>query len=138
MANQTGGCRCGAVKYEFDADALFSAHCQCTDCQKSGGGGHSSVFAVPKQAVNITGEIKEYEVTAESGNTVSRGFCPNCGSPLTTKSSGLPDALILKAASLDNPAYFQPQMVIYTKSGQSWDDEVKNGMQTFEAMPPMG
>lgn len=138
MAQQSGGCHCGSVKYSFDADALFAAHCQCTDCQKTGGGGHSSVFAVPEAAVNMTGELKEYSVTADSGSTVTRGFCPNCGTPISTTSSGMPGALILKAASLDNPGEFSPQMVIYTKSGQAWDDEVKNNMQTFEAMPPMG
>jgi hypothetical protein len=139
MAELKGGCQCGAVRYESTGDVLFAGHCQCTDCQKSGGGGHSSIFAVPKDGVTMTGETKVYEVTADSGNTVGRGFCPRCGGPIFTVSSGLPGVIMFKAGGLDDPEQFKPAMVIYTKSGPGWDQDVVNGgLPTFEAMPPMG
>ena len=87
----------------------------------------------------MTGKTKVYEVTGDSGNTVGRGFCPNCGAPIFTVTSGLPGVMILKAATLDDPEQFKPGMVIYTKSGRGWDqDVVEGGLPTFEAMPPMG
>jgi hypothetical protein len=135
----SGGCHCGAVRYEVTADALFAGHCQCTDCQKNGGGGHSSIFAVPSSGVSMTGNTKVYEVTADSGSTVGRGFCPDCGGPVFTVTTGLPDVTIIKAGSLDNPGQFEPQMVIYTKSGQGWDKDILGGeLAQFEAMPPTG
>ena len=138
MANLSGGCHCGAVRYESTGDVIFGGHCQCTDCQKSGGGGHSSIFAVPKAKVVLTGETKTHEVTADSGNTVGRAFCPNCGGPLYTVTSGLPDVMIMKAGTLDDTSKFEPGMVIYTKSGNGWDKEITGGdLATFEAMPPM-
>ena len=139
MANMSGGCHCGAVRYEVTADALFAGHCQCTDCQKNSGGGHSSIFAVPSSGVSMTGNTKVYEVTADSGSTVGRGFCPDCGGPLFTVTSGLPDVMIIKAGSLDDPGQYEPQMVIYTKSGRGWDKELLSGdLPQFEGMPPMG
>ena len=138
MSNQTGGCHCGAVRYELDAEPLFSLHCQCTDCQRIGGGGHASNFAVPEDAVSITGDLTEYTIKADSGSNITRTFCPSCGSPVCVKAEAVPGALLIRAGSLDDPSAFQPQMVIYTKSGHGWDGEVKNGMQTFEEMPPMG
>jgi len=110
MAELKGGCQCGAVRYESTGDVLFAGHCQCTDCQKGGGGGHSSIFAVPKDGVAMTGETKVHEVTADSGNTVGRGFCPRCGGPIFTVSSGLPDVIMFKAGSLDDPEQFKPGM----------------------------
>ena len=76
----TGGCLCGAIRYEFAAEPMFPGHCYCQQCQKRGGGGHASAFAVPKAALQVTGEVKRYASTADSGNTVQHGFCPNCGS----------------------------------------------------------
>jgi hypothetical protein len=118
MAELKGGWQCGAVRYESTGDVLFAGHCQCTDCQKSGGGGHSSIFAVPKDSVTMTGENKVYEVTADSGNTVGRGFCPRCGGAIFTVSSGCPGRSCF---------------------GPGWDQDVVNGgLPSFEAMPPMG
>lgn len=139
MANMSGGCHCGAVRYEVTAEPLFAGHCQCTDCQKNSGGGHSSIFAVPSSGVSMSGNTKVYEVTADSGSTIGRGFCPDCGGPVFTVTTGLPDVTIIKAGSLDDPSQYEPQMVIYTKSGQGWDKDVVGGeLAQFEGMPPMG
>jgi hypothetical protein len=117
----SGGCMCGAIRYECSADPFLALNCHCRDCQKSTGGAFASVLAVPKDALKITGEPKYYEVKADSGNMISRGFCPKCGSPLFTKLSARPDMMGIKAASLDDPSWFKPAMDIYTASAQPWD-----------------
>jgi hypothetical protein len=79
-------------------------------------------MAVPKEAVKITqGEPKYYTAQSDSGETVSRGFCPECGSGLFSKLSASPEVLGLKAASLDDPSWFRPAIDIYTDSAQPWD-----------------
>jgi hypothetical protein len=76
---------------------------------------------VPKAATTITGEAHFYERAADSGNTVRRGFCPQCGAPVYGESSGFPDALVLRAGSLDDPELFRPGMIVYTEDAPSWD-----------------
>jgi hypothetical protein len=71
----TGGCQCGAVRYECAAEPLFTGNCHCRDCQRSTGGAYVPVLAVPADSLKITSEVKYYESRAESGNTFSRGFC---------------------------------------------------------------
>ena len=118
----TGGCACGAVRYECAAEPIMAANCHCRDCQQSSGAAFASVLIVPKDAVKITGTVKYYAVKADSGNMISRGFCPNCGSPLFGRPSGLPMELIgLRAASLDDPSWYRPTMDIFTASAQPWD-----------------
>ena len=66
------------------------------------------------------GEPTYYTSQADSGETVSRGFCPECGSGIFSKLSANPDIVGLKAASLDDPSWFRPAVDIYTDSAQPW------------------
>ena len=118
----SGGCLCGAIRYHSSAEPVFSINCHCRDCQRTTGTAYAPVMAVPKDAVTITqGEPTYYTAQSDSGETVSRGFCPECGSGLFSKLSANPDVLGLKAASLDDPSWFRPAMDIYTDSAQPWD-----------------
>ena len=76
---------------------------------------------VPANAVSISDEIRFYDQTADSGNTVSSGFCPACGSPVLKKTSGYLEMLFIHAATLDDPGLFKPQKVVYSASRQPWD-----------------
>jgi hypothetical protein len=131
----SGGCLCAAVRYECYASPFIAMHCQCSDCRKTSATGHSSKLAVPKSAVKISGELKFYESQGESGNVVRRGFCPNCGSPIYSESSGFPELGAIAASSLDDPAIFQPSMVIYASSAPTWDYTDPN-LPKFAEMPP--
>jgi len=130
-----GGCACGAVRYECDAEPVMVANCHCRDCQQSSGAGMATIFAVPKGAFHkLQGETKTYQVTGDSGQPVVRQFCPNCGSPLFTDVAVVPDLQFVRAASLDNPASVTPGMHIYCDSAQAWalpDD----GLPRFAKLP---
>jgi hypothetical protein len=91
---------------------------------------------VPRSAVSITGDVKYYDVTGESGNMVSRGFCATCGTPLCGKGALLPDLLGIRAGSLDNPSWYRPGMDIYTASAQPWD-YMNPGLPKFPKLPPL-
>jgi hypothetical protein len=116
----TGGCLCGAVRYECSAAPIAMGNCHCRDCQRATGTAYASGLLVPQSAVTITGEVKYYEVIGDSGNIVGRGFCPNCGSRLFSKPP-IPEFMGIMAGSLDDPSWFRPTMDIYTASAQPWD-----------------
>ncbi len=61
------------------------------------------------------------KMSLESGNTVSYGFCANCGAPVLKKTTKLPELLFFHAGTLDDPALFEPQMVVFEESKQPWD-----------------
>lgn len=121
MPPLTGRCACGAIRYSITTEPGFAFHCQCRQCQRASGTGHASLFVVPKEAVVLEGEVKFFAQTADDGATISRGFCPACGSPMIGKSTGYPEVLIITAASLDDPAQFEPQKVVFSESAQPWD-----------------
>ena len=130
----SGGCACGAVRYDSTSEPLVAGHCQCRACQHASGTGHASHIMVPRDALTVRGEVRFYDSSADSGNIVSRGFCPTCGSPVLSHNSGFPDHAFLRAASLDDPALFRPTMVVYTGTSQPWD-RIDAALTAFETQP---
>jgi hypothetical protein len=131
-----GGCLCGAVRYQSKAEPAMAGHCQCTDCRKSSGSGHSSHLAVSREAVIVTGAVKTFDKPADSGNIVSRAFCPTCGAPIYSLNAAMPHLIFLRASSLDELDVFKPQLVVYASRAASWD-HVDPQLPTFPTMPPI-
>lgn len=135
MAEQfSGGCRCGAVRYDCAAAPMFTGNCHCRDCQYASGGAYSTIVGVPTEALALTGELATYTVRAASGNRVTRKFCPQCGSPILSALSANPGMTVLKAATLDDPSWLRPAMHIWTERGQPWA-ETSPTLPKFEKNP---
>jgi hypothetical protein len=132
----SGGCACGAVHYECNADPVIMLNCHCRDCQRANGSAYAAVLAVPKAAVHIRGETRYHKIVGDGGKAVERGFCPTCGSHVTMKLERLPGILGLHAGSLDDPSIFRPVMDIFTSSAQPWD-HMKPEVQKHAQGPPL-
>ena len=130
----TGGCLCGAVKYEGQ-EHKGGGHCHCNDCRRGSGTGHCSHMIVPEDGFSVSGEVRFYDKAADSGNMISRGFCPTCGSAVYSRNSGMPGFVFVRASSLDDPELFQPQMSVYADRAVSWD-RVDSDLPFFGTMPP--
>ena len=121
MANHTGQCLCGNIKYEFASDPLMAGVCHCKNCQRQAGSAFSTLYGVGKADFNMTGTPKLYQDTAtDSGNTVKRYFCGDCGSPIYSAVPSQPDVLFLKTGTLDDTAGFKPQFQVYCETRQDW------------------
>ena len=121
MSEIKGCCACGAVSYWFTDAPKFSYLCQCHQCQKATGSGHAALLMVRADSLDIAGYLQFYDQLADSDNTMSRGFCPKCGTPIMLRSSGYPELRFLTAGSLDDPDAFQPSQVLWHLAGQHWD-----------------
>jgi len=130
----SGGCLCGAVRYECEADPMFMGNCHCRDCQNASGGAYVPAIGLPAAALKITGKVKYYDSKADSGNTLTRGFCPECGGRLFGKVSAMPDLAMITAGSLDDPSQYQPSMDIFSSSAQPWD-HMNPALVKFPKMP---
>jgi hypothetical protein len=121
MTLLTGGCVCGAVRYEIAADPIRGFFCQCRDCQRDTGAGHSAVAVFPRAAMRVDGTPTEHLRTADSGEHKRKGFCGRCGSPLYNKPQNKPDMIGVYVGTLDDPSIFKAQVVMFTSRAQSWD-----------------
>lgn len=132
----TGGCLCGSVRYECSGEPVVSLNCHCRDCQKSTGGGYSASIFVPIDSLTVTGKVKYYEKTGDSGQTISRGFCPECGSALFGKPAVMSSLVSIRPGTLDDPSIFQPAIDMYTANAQPWD-HMDPALAKFATVPPM-
>jgi hypothetical protein len=134
MSGFQGGCLCGSVRYHSTAEPVLTGHCHCIDCRKSSGSGHCTHLIIPKHAFTVAGEVKFYDKPADSGNMVSRGFCPICGSPVYSTNLAMPDMVFPRASSLDDPEVAKPRMAVYASRAPSWD-YVDPNLPSFATMP---
>ena len=132
----SGGCECGAVRYETEAEPLMSGICHCRQCQRASGAGSNPFIVVPKASVAITGEVRYFDTTGDSGKASRRGFCPTCGCRLLGMAELAPDLMAISIGSLDDPSTFQPGMRIYASSAQPWD-RIPDDLPAFPALPPI-
>ncbi len=129
------GCLCGAVRVAIDADPLLARTCWCRLCQYLAAGAGTVNVVFPAEAVRVTGEVRWYGSVADSGNAMQRGFCPECGTPLLSKSSARPNLLIVRAGALDDPDLLAPQGTIWTSAAPDWAC-FDPGLPQFERQPP--
>jgi hypothetical protein len=133
---RAGGCACGAVRYEISGDVAMSLQCHCKACQKDTGTGHSSILVFPKAAVTFTGPMTEFTRPGDSGGTVTKAFCPTCGTTLRETLTVMPDVVVIHVGSLDDPSGYTPQVVVYASRAHDWD-RVDPALPKFPKMPPM-
>ncbi|MBO9193671.1 GFA family protein [Rhizobium sp. 16-449-1b] len=98
----TGGCQCGAIRFRVQGTLKDSSICHCRMCQKAFGAYYAPLVSVRGTELEWTrGERKRFQ----SSNVVERGFCADCGTPLTYEA---PDGIAIAAGAFDDPSALPP------------------------------
>lgn len=119
MTDRTGRCLCGAVSYRVTAEPLFTRICWCRDCQHIAGNGTVNLL-VPAASIEVVGTTSTHASVADSGNQVSRRFCPSCGTHLFADNSGRPLFTVVRGGTLDDPSSITPSANIWAASAPAW------------------
>lgn len=121
MLPLTGGCMCGAVRYEVRAAPFMIYNCHCTNCQKiSGSAFNISVTVAEPSLVVTTGEPAKIEWTSDVGSRRWGWFCDTCGSRIANGMSPSSGVLSLRGGTLDDTSWIEPVGDIWVKSKQPW------------------
>jgi hypothetical protein len=116
-----GSCLCGAIRYTVDVPIAELRACHCTSCQKASGAGGSVNAVVPSAAFKITqGTPKRFDSKADSGRTLHRYFCGDCGSPIYSQRATSPETVVVRAGTFDNTQGMKITANIWTKSARPW------------------
>ena len=122
----TGGCHCGAVRYEVSGEAQHVALCHCSDCRKAAGAPMVAWVAFADDDFTIT---KGAVVTHNSSGASMRSFCGTCGTGLLFRNAEmLPGIVDIQSVTLDDPDALPPAVHIQTADRISW-------METAHELP---
>jgi len=117
QAKASGGCLCGAVRYESSVAPSDASYCHCRMCQQSVGNAFAIYADFPTAAFRfVAGAPKVYR----SSPFAERGFCADCGTPLTFQYVARPERISVTHGSLDDPAAYPPQRHEGVEGWLSW------------------
>jgi len=131
----TGGCYCKKIRYEAEGEPLMRGLCCCRECQYISGGGANVALAMPTSGFRYTqGEPKSFE-RSDLPSPVKRQFCPDCGTSLVSLPPSMPEILIIKVGTLDDPSVFgKPDMAFFCCDKQSFH-YLPDNLPQFDRFP---
>jgi hypothetical protein len=132
----TGRCMCGSVRFKLNGKPQGAGLCHCDRCRPQSGSAFSAFILANRVDFSIEGETKTFEDIGASGLHVSRRYCPNCGSPLTTEADVMPTMMFVKVGTIDRNEWFQPQLELFVGKRRPWVSPVP-GVPQFEGNPPI-
>ena len=131
MTTRTATCRCGQLSATCTGEPVRVSVCHCLDCQKRSGSAFSAQARWPAEQVVVAGASKTFVHTADSGNTITHHFCPDCGSTVHYRIDGKFDGLIaIPVGAFADPAFPAPRFSVWEERKHDWvailGDEVEH------------
>ena len=119
---QTGGCQCGAVRYEITGPPEVVYACHCTECQRQSGSAFAMAAVIPQRHFRLTqGAPNMFARASGPAKTMECWFCPACGTRLYHMPEGTsyPNRNV-KPGTLDDTSWLVPTIHFWTRSAQTW------------------
>ncbi len=117
MVRRSGGCLCGAVRYETVGEPTTVVHCHCTLCRRASGAAFVTWAVFPAGALIFT---KGAPKIIRSSPKAERAFCGACGTPLWFRYTEGPAEIDVTAANFDEPSGLVPRYAIWASSRVPW------------------
>jgi len=133
----TGGCQCGAIRYQLTEKPLTFYLCHCKDCQKQSSSAFGlSLWSSQRGFELLSGSLAVFHTAGESGQGKHCAFCNQCGTRIYHCSDDSDDHYSIKAGSLDSLWGIKPIAHIWVRSAQPWAISDKDILPRFETEPP--
>jgi hypothetical protein len=131
----TGGCGCGAVRFEISKPLLGAAYCHCTRCQRRTGAGASATARAEPGTVRITrGEDALGSWAPEGGR--EKVFCVHCGSALFSRAPGTTDNTGVRLGAIDGDPGVRPSSRQFVAYAAVWEAIPDDGLPRFDESRP--
>ena len=129
----TGGCHCGAIRYQAEGEALTNALCHCADCRRHAGAPMVGWTMYPLEALKVVKGTPKIYASSQNGR---RHFCPDCGTGLFyTNAANLPGIIDIQSATYDNPDAVPARAHIQVAERIGWMAHAHE-LPQFDRYPP--
>lgn len=117
----TGGCLCGAIRYEIGGYPLLLYVCHCTNCQRQSGSAFAMNMLVATDVFHIVrGEPKGWRRLSLSGAETVSWFCGECAGRIHGGRASRPASVTVRAGGLDDTSWLTPAAHMFVRSAQHW------------------
>ncbi len=135
MTGFSARCLCGDIELVSTSDAIMQANCHCDDCRRAGGSAYASLVFVPKEALTVTkGEPASYQHKSDRGSTMTKYFCPQCGSQLFGSNGAHPARRNVRVGVIEDAGWFKPVANVYV-SRKLPSTMLSEDAKAFDKMP---
>lgn len=132
-----GECQCGSIRYEVNGPFIEQVACHCTHCQKFSATAFGvSALIARENFTLISGELKLFVRTADSGNRNECYFCAECGNRIYHVNPNNAGVLRLKPGTLEDTSAINPTVHYWVKRKQAWV-VIPEGVQCYDTQPKM-
>ena len=129
-----GSCQCGKIAYQLLEPPLLVVACHCKQCQKLSTSAFSITAVVNVESVKFSGDLKEWQRLADSGNKNYAKFCPNCGNRIYHFDPDRPDTIKLKPSNLSDTRILNPSAHLWVSEKQAWI-QIPDDVKQFDRQP---
>ena len=131
----TGGCNCGAVRFELTAPLVSATYCHCRRCQRRSGTGASANGRVePGSFRLLSGEDRLRAWKPPDG--AEKWFCGDCGSALYSRESGDPSRIGIRLGAIDGDPRIRPSAHQYVAYAARWEAIPDDGLPRYPEAKP--
>lgn len=121
MSTRTATCACGKLQVTCTGEPVRLSICHCLDCQRRTGSVFGTQARFTREHVSVAaGASKTFTRAADSGNSVTTHFCPDCGSTVYWELSGFPDVIAVAVGGFADPSFPPPKVSVYEKRRHAW------------------
>lgn len=113
-------CSCGQLKAACEGEPVRISVCHCLECQRRTGSAFGFQAQFPRAQVTLSGRAGKFTRIADSGNTATFSFCPDCGSTVYWEPRALPDRISVAAGAFADPGFPAPRHSVYEERRHSW------------------
>jgi hypothetical protein len=131
----TGGCGCGAVRYEIAAPLVSASYCHCTRCQRRSGTAASANGRAEPGSIRVVAGEDALRAWAPEGGS-EKLYCGLCGSGLFARPPGSPHYAAVRLGTVDGDPGIRPQWHQYTAYAAPWEELPDDGLPRYPEGPP--
>jgi hypothetical protein len=123
----TGGCNCGAVRFEVTQPLARASYCHCTRCQRrSGAAASANAHPAPGSFRIVEGEDRLAVWTPENG--AGKWFCGECGSAMFARDPNDPDSVGIRMGTFDEDPGIRPSVRLFVAYAAPWEPIPDDGL----------
>lgn len=120
VVKREASCSCGQLRATTTGEPVRASVCHCFECQKRTGSAFGAQLRFANENVVTSGEAKAYARTADSGNTITFYFCPECGSTVYYQLDKVPGFTVVALGAFADLGVPTPTLSIYEERRHAW------------------